>query len=190
MISLKLNMAAERTPDLSQIDVAESSFIECRITNSEVAIWPDEVFGFSRPETKIFPLYDSKNSRVGFDIRVKVVAIGEEGKPLPVEGFFRVHIGFYVSNLADFLEDNEHLQEKTPNSLLTTSLIGVAYSTARGMILSKVADTTLEKFGLPLRSARQLVRESQVKIDEVITRRANLAESKSAQTLPAAEEQE
>jgi hypothetical protein len=183
-------MAAEPTPDLGQINVVESFFTECHITNSEVPIWPDDVLGFSIPETKIFPLYDSENSKVGFDIRIKVVAIGEEDKPLPVEGFFRIHIGFYVSNLTDFLEDHEHLQEKTPNSLLTTSLIGVAYSTARGMILSKVADTALENFGLPLRSARQLVREAQVEIDEVIAHRAKFAEMKPARAIPAAEEQE
>ncbi len=183
-------MAAERTPDLSTIEVAESFFTECQITNSEVPIWPSEVTGFITTETKIFPLYDSAGKKIAFDIRVKVLAVGQEDKNLPVEGSFRLHIGFHMADFDDFLEYDERFQDKTPTSLLTTSLIGVAYSTARGMILSKVADTTLAQYGLPLRSARQLMSEAQVNTEEIQAYRAKIAELESQLALPAAEEQE
>jgi hypothetical protein len=183
-------MAEQRALDLSQVEVAESFFTECQVSNSEVAIWPNEVTGYTTAKTQIFPLCAPEINRVAFDIRVKVVATGEENKPLPVEGSFRLHISFFVENLDDFLEYDEKFQEKTPNAILTASLIGVAYSTARGMILSKVLDTPLMGYGLPMRSARQLMHESQAKLEDVQDFRIKLAEAKpdNERALPPATE--
>ena len=171
-------MKNETLPDLNQITLIEGLFLECLISNgSNIPILPSQITSFSHSVARLFPMANFDQRKVAFEIRIKVSASDAEDKPLPVEGSFRIYISFHVENLPDLVYFEERFNRKIPTSLLTTSLIGVAYSTARGMIMSKVADTVLEGLTLPLISARQLMEESQPSEEEVKTIRAEVAEA-------------
>ncbi|GAB3638636.1 hypothetical protein GCM10027422_42260 [Hymenobacter arcticus] len=162
-------MAEDTAPDLNQIYLKQSIFLECHINNAETPhdIWPHQVDGFRQKECKFIPFVKSESNTIGFELQYHSVALDEEKNILPAEGKFRIFISFAVENLSDLLYYDERFEREIPNELVTTSLIGVAYSTARGMILGKVADTVMAGLSLPLRSARELLSETQPTDDEV-----------------------
>ncbi len=155
-------MATDNLPDLNQIHIVESLFLACQISNSgPITAFPEQIDAFTSPAVSLIPMIDLDQNKVNFDIRVQVAAIDAEGQILQVDGAFRIFISFHVVNLPELVYFNEQLNQKIPIPHLTNALVGVAYSTARGMIMSKVADTVLAGLSLPLRSNRRLMEESQ-----------------------------
>jgi hypothetical protein len=171
-------MAQDTLPDLNQIQLQEAFFLECLISNVEsgVVVLPDQVAGYERPQVKILPMVDLEKQRVSFDIRVQATALDEQGTLLPVTGRFRLLLSFSVANLPDLLYTDERFNQQIPNAQLTVSLISVAYSTARGMIMSKVNDTVMGGLALPLQSGLQLMQESQPTTEEIKALRARQIE--------------
>ena len=162
-------MAHDTEPDLDKIHLQEAYFLESLIQNAEVGavVLPERIASFSRPQTRMLPMFSLERNSVSFDIMVAVTALDADDQPLPVKGRFRLLMSYVVENLADLLQTNEQTNQQIPNIPLTISLIGAAYSTARGMIISKVSDTVLHGLSLPLRSSRQLMQESQLSAEEL-----------------------
>lgn len=153
-------MAHDTAPDLAQIQLARTAFLDC-VIRTEVPGTFDitQITGYADPEVVIRTFCDLELREVGFDVQIRTTALNQAGQPLPATGYFRLHFVFQVRNLPDLLFVNPDRPEagETPNLPLTASLMGAAYSTARGMIVSKVSDTVLNGFALPLRAVQRLL---------------------------------
>lgn len=160
-------------PDLDQIHLYQAVFMECLIANgAHPVVGPDQVAGFADPSVVVLPYFNPELKLVSFDVQVGTQALDEEGEPLSLTGSFRVHLSFQVQNLPDLLHTSKLAPRPTPSPELSTMLVGAAYSTARGMIMSKVADTVLGGFSLPLRSIAKLMQDSNEILREQMDKRA------------------
>lgn len=159
-------------PDPEQIFVREAVFLECLISNpSEPPIGSTQVGGFTEPVVVVLPFFLAERNLVWFEVQVMTQAIDTEGTELPLTGSFRAHLSFEVANLPELLRPTAENAASVPSPELSALLVGAAYSTVRGMIMSKVADTVLGGFALPLRSIRRLMHDS----NEVLRERKNEA---------------
>lgn len=70
--------------------------------------------------------------------------------------FFQIDFHFHVEHLANFYELKE---EKHPvfNGLLLATLLGIAFSTARGIILEKLSNAGIPNVILPIVSPQELL---------------------------------
>lgn len=147
--------------DLDQIRVYEALFLDCRIANdAQPPIVPGQVAGFTDPDVVVLFFFNIEQRQVSFEVRVHTQALGDDGAELPLRGDFRLYVAFQVANLSELLRDTTTVPVPSPE--LGLILVGAAYSTARGMVMSKVADTVLSGFVLPLRSVKRLMEDSNV----------------------------
>ncbi|OUJ69939.1 hypothetical protein [Hymenobacter crusticola] len=96
---------------------------------------------------------------VSLDVTCEAVA-GNPAEPVGVGGNFTVDIVFEVENLTDLLQMIDQHPRPIPDMQLATLLISIAYSTARGMLWTRVAGTPLEGFTLPIVDVMQLIKDS------------------------------
>lgn len=156
-------MAHDTAPDLAQIQLVRSAFLDCMIAIEDgIPFTFGQVAGFANLPVTAVSFFNLDSKEVGFNLRVHTVALDANEQELSAKGFFQLHFTFRVSNLSDllFVPADQPEADAKPNLPLTASLLGVAYSTARGMILPKVADTALSGFSLPLRSVQQIMADS------------------------------
>lgn len=145
-------------PDLRQIQLASSFFVECAILNDE----SDPVLQLGtlkfRLSHQIKPAFSAEDNDVLIDLAVQCQALDEQtGQPLPVSGRFRLRLEFRVANLEEYYEPQLN-GSQAPSQELILTLISVAYSTARGLIAAKTTGTVLTGFVLPLLDVRDLLR--------------------------------
>lgn len=98
-------------------------------------------------ETKPHLRFALEQDQVFIVLTVSGHAMTADGRPLPLQASFRLIFSFHVQNLA---ADITH----SPTNILLKgevyyALLATAYATARGMILSKTADTVMRGFVLP-----------------------------------------
>jgi len=149
--------------DLEQIHVFQAVFMECLIANDgQELVAPEQVAGFSEPAVVLLPFFNPERRLVTFDVQVHTQAHDSTGTTLPLTGSFRVYLAFQVANLPDLLHPHTLTPIPVPNPELSATLVGAAYSTVRGMIMSKVTDTVMGGFALPLRSIKRLMEDSNV----------------------------
>lgn len=148
---------ANNALDLSRITLIETTFLECAIVQpgpdytarsrfANINLSIDNEFSFNR---------DTNYLSIRLNLRVQPIDADEQN--LPVEGRFHTHFGFVVENLEELLDPAISKTTPMPSFMLTMSLLSIAYSTSRGMILGKVAGTVFEGYCLPLMDARELL---------------------------------
>ncbi|MGI4871288.1 MAG: hypothetical protein ACRYFX_08930 [Janthinobacterium lividum] len=143
--------------DLSRIALTEVSFLECTIVQSGpdfVAINRSASIDLA-VETQF--MFTRANGYLSIRLTLRVQPVDSEEQAMSLSGQFHVHFGFVVDNLEDLLVPSDVEGEIIPDYMLTLSLLSIAYSTSRGMILGKVAGTALEGYALPLMDARELL---------------------------------
>ena len=146
-------------PDLRSIQLVKGFFLECAIINDEA----DPVLKLGtlkfRLGHKVSPAFSTEDNEILIDLSINCQPLDEQtGALLPVSGRFRLHLVFRVLDLEQYLEPQEDGPQPSQELILT--LISVAYSTARGLIASKTADTVLREFVLPLLDVRDMVKPS------------------------------
>lgn len=153
-------MATETLPDLSLINLVEAIFLECNIQakDGQDTDVVHRVSGFAPVQVRIHFKFGIEKKQFGFIFHIACQAVDKAGEPAGVTGQFKIHLRFEIENLDQLLMkvgDSDF-----PNGPLTHALLGAAYSTVRGMILSKVSDTVLQGLSLPLRSVQSLFEET------------------------------
>lgn len=153
-------MPAETSPDLSLINLAEAIFLECNIQSGDGQDTDvvHRVNGFTPAEVRIDFKFGIKKKQLGFVFHINCQAVDEAGNPAGVTGQFKIHLRFEIENLHQLLIKVG--ESDFPNGPLSYALLGAAYSTVRGMVLSKVSDTALQGLSLPLRSVQSLFEET------------------------------
>ncbi len=112
-------------------------------------------------EHKVAPSFNVDDKLVVVDLLTTCTGLDEQDETLTIGGRFRVHLTFEVENLEELLEEHPETGQPYPNEQLILTLISVAYSTSRGMIMSKTVDTVLQGFTLPLLDVRTLGKPAQ-----------------------------
>lgn len=81
---------------------------------------------------------------------------GHPPQPTGISGHFELDFTFSVANLPELLVTSEQAKPQLPPQLVLL-LTSVAYSTARGILWTRLAGTPLEGITLPLIDPRQLL---------------------------------
>ncbi len=89
---------------------------------------------------------DQKRIKIG--LMVSIVGIKED-KDTDVKAFFNIDFHYIIDDFERFYELNEK-EHLTFNGTFISVLLGISYSTARGIIYERLNDTSLEGVILPI----------------------------------------
>jgi len=142
--------------DLSRIALTEASFLECNIIQTGPAFVVLSNSENINLEIGTEFAFTKHNNYLSIRLRLHVQPIDKDEQAMALSARFHTHFGFVVENLDELLVPSGS-ENSIPDFMLTLSLLSIAYSTSRGMILGKVAGTAFEGYGLPLMDARELL---------------------------------
>ncbi len=83
---------------------------------------------------------------VAFKLKVEIQAFSKTNKQLPAKGSYTHEIVFKVDNIADFTS----AEEKLLRADMASVLVGIVYSTIRGIIFTRTQGTPLNTVILPI----------------------------------------
>ncbi|MFM2307719.1 MAG: hypothetical protein RLZZ367_2388 [Bacteroidota bacterium] len=98
--------------------------------------------------------YDLKN--ITYFIKVKLQAIDKELKPIAIKAEYSFSLAFTVDNLSDYIVERTN-SGIVVELILAGTLMGIAYSTIRGMVLSRTEGTILDGIILPVVDPKSLI---------------------------------
>jgi len=102
--------------------------------------------------------YDLASTKVELIIHVQMQALaGQPVHPIGVSGNFEFHLFFEVENLPDLLLTSEEQPGPVMPPQLALMLTGIAYSTLRGILWTRLSGTPLEGISLPIIEPRSLL---------------------------------
>ena len=94
---------------------------------------------------------DNAQRTVGIQLHLSfILTSGAPAKPAAITGYFVLDFIFTVDNLAELLLPGEGQAEPVAHPELVLTLAGVAYSTARGILWTRLAGTALDGITLPI----------------------------------------
>jgi hypothetical protein len=105
---------------------------------------------------------DAEQKIVGIELTVGIKAIGLGDKELPVSGSYKHEAVYHVENLEDFIDLQESEQPPILDSLMNATLIGIAFSTVRGIIFSRTQGTLLNTVILPVVDPKKLANSNEI----------------------------
>ena len=103
---------------------------------------------------------NEEENLVGIRIHISISGLGENNEELGVNGEIAIVFHFEVKDLIEHLEYQEEDQELVSDQLLGT-LLGIAYSTSRGLVYNHLYGSFLEGTILPVINPMDLLREEE-----------------------------
>ncbi len=100
---------------------------------------------------------DAPEKIAAFKLTVQIDAVGAERAALDIKGSYTHEIIFRVENLDDFLETKEGENFPRIDLLLAATLVGIAYSTVRGIIFTRTQGTSLNAVVLPVVDPKKIM---------------------------------
>lgn len=99
--------------------------------------------------------FELKNIR----IRLEVILDGLDDKDqsIGIQGDFGIEFHFHIDNLEIFIEETDGI--KKISGILGSTLISIAFSTARGIILERTQNTLLNGIILPIIDPKELIKD-------------------------------
>jgi hypothetical protein len=104
--------------------------------------------------------FDFVNKLVSIKLNIALNAENDEKQLVDVNGEFSIEFVIRVDNLDEFIEQGEN-DTLLINGELGASLMGIVYSTARGIILEKTVNTPLNGVILPVINPSNLLTNSE-----------------------------
>jgi len=99
--------------------------------------------------------FDLKNVRIRLEILLN--GVDDKDKLIGIKGEFGLEFQIHVENLDTFTEEVEGINKVS--SILGSTLISIAYSTARGIIFQRTLGTLLNGIILPVIDPKDVLRE-------------------------------
>lgn len=107
---------------------------------------------------------NAKDKVIGFEFSTDVQAFGPNGEKLNLAASFTHEIVFVIDNLDEFTDSVEGGTKPEVDWQMMQTLIGIAYSTLRGIVYVRTQGTPLKGILLPVIDAKKLLsREDQHK---------------------------
>ena len=94
---------------------------------------------------------------VGLKLVVSIATVDKQDNPLPAKGAYTHEMIFRVENLDDFIEKEEGKKIRI-DPVLGSTLVGIFYSTVRGIIFSRTQGTPLKEVVLPVIAPLKLMK--------------------------------
>jgi len=116
---------------------------------------PPPTDSFSYSQNSAFN-FDQKNIRIRLEILLD--GIDEQETLIGVQGDFGLDFHFHIENIEEFIEESEGNKKISDN--LGTTLISIAYSTARGIVLERTQGTFLNGTILPVIDPKELLKNA------------------------------
>jgi len=104
--------------------------------------------------------YDIEEKIVGVQIVVNIDAVDDKEDLLPVKGSYTHEVVMKVENLDDFVEvskKGDHEESIKIDGLLGATLVGIAFSTIRGVIYIRTQGTSLGTVILPVVDPKNMI---------------------------------
>jgi preprotein translocase subunit SecB len=99
-----------------------------------------------------------------YRLNFKFVAVDQDREQIGLHAEIGIEFHFRIDNLDDFLKKDDD-QLKTDASI-SIALMGIAYSTARGIVLEKTKNTFFDGIMLPVVDPIALLKESMEQTDQ------------------------
>ncbi len=123
-------------------------FKACLEASLEFRDAPQSIYEYS-VETATDSAFNFKDKLCRFRLFLKFSAIDKEKNLLGLEAEYGIEFHYSVKNLNDFLVHTEGNDVRI-DSVLGTTLCGISYSTARGIILERMQGTYFDGVILPI----------------------------------------
>ncbi|SRR5690554_3255045 len=133
-----------RDINLFQIDVVESSIQEASRPG-------DQPFNVELAHTMMHSL-ESQKIKISLHVHISM-----KSNPDKMNARFVIDFHFQIKNLNDFYELKEYNQAVFSNLLIST-LLGISFSTARGIVFERLSNTKLGGVILPAIDAQALLK--------------------------------
>lgn len=152
---------ATPNPDLDRIHLAEFRFLECAVTERNPVVAAEQTTTLKISTELSFDV-PSQRLTVRFEM---LITCHPNAAPTSITADARINLvfAFLVEELERYLIPVDTRPDPVPSPMLSLTIAGVAYSTARGLVLAKLANTALEGYALPLQDARNLILSPQKK---------------------------
>jgi hypothetical protein len=138
---------------MSKINPEAISIFQINVFKSIVS--PSETFIDNPQKPTNFRVGYSHNFAFNFELKnvrmrleVMLDGIDEKEELIGIQGNFGIEFHFHIVNLEEFLENKEG--ENKIQGILGTTLLSIAFSTSRGIILEKTLNTPLNGIILPV----------------------------------------
>lgn len=105
---------------------------------------------------------------VGIQLTVEIETMNKNEELLAIKGSYTHEFTFWVENLDDFIDVNEDEQKDKSidlDPLMGATLIGIAYSTIRGIVFTRTQGTSLNAIILPVIDPKELLATDTGRID-------------------------
>lgn len=105
---------------------------------------------------------DTEQKLIGFELKIDIEALGKKNEPLGIKGSYTHEIVFKVENMDDFIDQAEKPEDTVMDYMLMATLVGIAYSTVRGIIFTRTQGTSLNTVILPVVDPKKIIRPDEV----------------------------
>jgi hypothetical protein len=95
-----------------------------------------------------------KNVRIRIETALDGVDVEE--KSVGIHGVFGIEFHFHIDNFEDFIEGED--EPKKINNILLETLLSIAYSTTRGIVIERTQGTHLNGVILPIIAPKELTK--------------------------------
>ena len=101
-------------------------------------------------------MHNLNDKRIKIGLIIDILGVKDE-KETDVKAFFKIDFQYAIKDLEKFysLDDKQHI---TFDGTFISVLLGISYSTARGLIYERLNDTTLEGVILPVVAPNKMLK--------------------------------
>ncbi|MDN3654047.1 hypothetical protein QWZ08_00330 [Ferruginibacter paludis] len=126
---------------------------------------PEQIKGY-RFDHSLGTGINEEESLIGLKLTVDIEALDAKDEPIGISASYTHNFTFNVENLEDFLEKDNN-EDDTPaiDPLMVATLVGIAYSTVRGIIYTRTQSTSLNGVVLPVIDPKKLLEYDDGKIE-------------------------
>lgn len=100
-------------------------------------------------------MHNLKEEKVKLNLKINLETCKGDNKKCPF-AHFDIDFHYHIKNLENFYTLNDN-QQPTFNALLIVTLLGISFSTARGIIYEKLAANNIKNIILPVVSPQKLL---------------------------------
>lgn len=95
---------------------------------------------------------------VGILFKVAITALGSQKEVLQLNASYTHELVFEVENLEDFTDPQENMPEPKVDKFMLGTLLGIAYSTIRGIVYTRTQGTALKGVLLPVVDPKRFIK--------------------------------
>lgn len=100
--------------------------------------------------------FDVESRKVRIILNIQLIAVDQEEKEIGLTGEYEIDFIIYIENFKEFLKQDAN-DNLVIDSLLGATMMGIIYSTARGIILERTQGTFFDGVILPVINPNALI---------------------------------